>query len=99
MAIKTHTPPTGSPIPLRVRGQRFRLSLDDTEGAAVRTYVGCDSEHPIGDSDDYLEHAELEECACPCGGEEFKITVGASLSKGSEDIRWLYVGCRCPRAG
>jgi hypothetical protein len=39
-------------------GKRFRLSLDDTEGAAVRTCVGCDSEHPIGDSDEYLEDAE-----------------------------------------
>ena len=77
-------------------GKRFRLSLDDTEGAAVRTCVGCNSEHPIGDSDEYLEDAELEECACPCGGEEFEITVGVSLYEGSEDVRWLYVGCRCP---
>jgi len=77
-------------------GKRFRLSLDDTEGAAVRTCIGCDSKHPIGDSDEYLEDAELEECACPCGGEEFEITVGVSLYEGSEDVRWLYVGCRCP---
>ena len=80
-------------------GKRFRLSLDDTEGAAVRTCVGCNSEHPIGDSDEYLEDADLEECACPCGGEEFEITVGVSLYKDSEDVRWLYVGCRCPACG
>ena len=80
-------------------GKRLRLSLDDTEGAAVRTCVGCNSEHPIGDSDEYLEDADLEECACPCGGEEFEITVGVSLYEGSEDVRWLYAGCRCPACG
>jgi hypothetical protein len=80
-------------------GKRFRLALDDTEGAAVRTCVGCGSEHPIGDSAEYLEDAELEECACPCGGEAFEITVGVSLYEGSEDVRWLYVGCRCPACG
>jgi hypothetical protein len=80
-------------------GKRFRLSLDDTEGAAVRACVGCDSQCPIGDSDEYLEDAELEECVCPCGGEEFEITIGVSLYEGSEDVRWLYVGCRCPACG
>src|SRR4051812_36926020 len=48
-------------------GKVFRLVLDDTEGAAVRTCVGCAAEHPIGDSDEYLDEAELEECSCPCG--------------------------------
>jgi hypothetical protein len=80
-------------------GKRFRLSLDDTEGAAVRTCVECDSKRPICDSDEYLEDAELEKCACPCGGEEFEITVGVSLYEGSEDVRWLYFGCRCPACG
>jgi hypothetical protein len=45
-------------------GKRFRLSLDDAEGAGVRTCVGCDCVHPIGDSDEYLEEADQEECAC-----------------------------------
>jgi hypothetical protein len=79
--------------------KRFRLDLDDTEGAAVRTCVACGAEHPIGDSDEYLEEAELEECACPCDGEELEITVGVSLYEGSEDVRWLYLGCRCPECG
>jgi hypothetical protein len=80
-------------------GKLFRLALDDIEGVAVRTCAGCGAEHPIGDSDEYLEDAELEECACPCGGEEFEITVGVSLYEGSEDIRWLYLACRCPKCG
>jgi hypothetical protein len=80
-------------------GKVFRLLLDDTEGAAVRVCVACRAEHAIGDSAEFLEEAELEECACPCGHEEFEVTVGVSLYDDSEDVRWLYVGCRCPKCG
>jgi len=77
----------------------FRLALDDDEGAAVRICTGCQVEHPIGDSSEFLDDAELGGCACPCGNEEFEITVGVSLYDGSEDVRWLYLGCRCPKCG
>ena len=80
-------------------GRLFRLALDENVGAAVRTCVGCKIEHPIGDSDEFLEDSELEECVCPCGGHEFEVTVGVSLYDDSEDVRWLYVGCRCPKCG
>jgi hypothetical protein len=73
----------------------FRLLLDDSAGAAVRRCIACSSEHPIGDSDEYLADAKLEECACPCALEEFEITVGVALYEGSEDVKWLYIGCRC----
>ncbi len=76
-------------------GKAFRLALDDTAGAAVRTCAACAKVHPIGDSDEYLEEAELDECECPCGKDIFEITVGVSLYRGSEDVRWMYVGCRC----
>ncbi len=75
-------------------GKLFRLELDDNVGAAIRICVGCKADHPIGDSDEFLEEAELGECACPCGNEEFEITVGVSLYEGSEDVKWLYLGCR-----
>ena len=81
------------------KGTRFSLLLDDNEGAAVRICVSCKEEHPIGDSDEYLEDADLEECACPCGNENFEISVGVSLYRGSEDVRWLYLGCRCAKCG
>jgi hypothetical protein len=77
----------------------FGLWIDNDEGAAVRKCATCNSEHPIGDSEEYLEEAEIEECACPCGGEKFEITVGVSLYDDSEDVRWLYLGCRCPACG
>jgi hypothetical protein len=80
-------------------GKVFVLLLDGNEGAAVRKCAVCNSEHPIGDSGEYLKDAELEVCACPCGGEKFEITVGVSLYENSEDVRWLYLGCRCPSCG
>ncbi len=77
----------------------FGLSVDDTEGAAVRTCSKCGNEHPIGDSADFLNEAELEKSVCVCEKEHFEITVGVSLYDDSEDVRWLYVGCRCPSCG
>ena len=49
----------------------------------------------MGDSAEFLDEAELDECACPCGGETFEITAGVSLYAGSEDVRWIYLACRC----
>jgi hypothetical protein len=77
----------------------FRLRLDDAVGAAVRDCCSCGGEHAIGDSADYLREAHLEECECPCGGATFEITVGVSLYEPSEDVRWIYLGCRCPACG
>ena len=80
-------------------GKIFRLSLDDAQGVAIRTCSTCGAEHPIGDSDEYLEGAVLEDCGCPCGGEEFEITAGVSLYQETDDVRWLYLACRCPQCG
>jgi hypothetical protein len=77
----------------------FNLLLDSTECVAVRVCVACGTEHPIADSDEFLDSAELEECACPCGNEEFEIAVGVSLYENSETVKWLYLGCRCPKCG
>ena len=81
-------------------GKVFGLLLDDNAGVASRVCVACDAEsHPIGDSVEYMVEAEEEEAACPCGEETFEITVGVSLYAESEDVRWLYLGCRCPACG
>jgi len=77
----------------------FRLLLDDNEGAAIRICENCKDEHPIGDSAEYLEEADLDECRCPCGKGVFEITAGVSLYRDSEDVRWIYIGCRCPACG
>ena len=77
----------------------FRLALDDNEGAAIRTCAACEVAHPVGDSGEYLADASLDDCACPCGSELFEITVAVSLYEGTEDVRWLYLGCRCSACG
>ena len=80
-------------------GRVFGLSIDEAEGVAVRTCTACKTEHPIGDSLEYLDEASLETCACACGHEEFEISVGVALYEDSEDVKWLYLGCRCPKCG
>lgn len=80
-------------------GRAFGLLLDDAEGAAVRVCNRCDREHPIGDSAEYLDEAELGECECPCGKQSFQITVGVALYADSEDVKWLYLGLRCVKCG
>lgn len=80
-------------------GHLFRLAIDDEQGAAIRTCSKCNAEHPIGDSDEFLEEADPQPSTCVCGKDVFEITVGVSLYDESEDVRWLYVGCRCPSCG
>ena len=80
-------------------GRLFRLFVDEVEGAALRICSACSSSHPIGDSAEYLKGASLEECECLCGNGVFEITVGVALYGDSEDVRWLYIGCRCPKCG
>jgi hypothetical protein len=80
-------------------GKVFRVELDDAVGVAIRTCTACKAKHPIGDSADFMEDADLDSCACPCGTEEFEVTVGVSLYDDSEDVQWLYVGLRCPKCG
>ncbi len=80
-------------------GRLFGVLLDENEGAAARTCIACDHQHPIGDSEEYLDDAELGQCACPCEKVAFEVTVGVSLYDDSEDVRWLYLGFRCPSCG
>jgi hypothetical protein len=46
----------------------FRLTMDEEQGAAVRTCTACGTAHPIGDSDEYVKDANLEPRGCACGG-------------------------------
>lgn len=81
-------------------GKVFGLLLDENAGVASRVCIACDAEaHPIGDSAEFMDEADEEDVGCPCGEEDFEITVGVSLYADSEDVRWLYLGCRCPKCG
>ena len=77
----------------------FRLAVDEEEGAAVRTCVACMCEHPIADSEEYMTEATLVPSICVCENDVFEITVGLSLYDNSDDVAWLYIGCRCPNCG
>lgn len=79
--------------------QVFSLLMDDSTGAAARICHRCDTDHGIGDSDEYYNEAEPWMCECLCGGELFEITVGVALYADSEDVRWIYIGARCPDCG
>lgn len=74
----------------------FQLLVDNEQGAAVRVCAKCETKHAMGDSDEYLKDATLEQATCVCGKTEFELTVGVSLYDDSNDVRWLYIGCRCP---
>lgn len=74
----------------------FKLYLDEEEGAAIRVCSSCEFSHPIADSIDYLKEARLHSCICVCDNEDLELIVGLSLYSVSEDVRWIYFGCRCP---
>jgi hypothetical protein len=78
-------------------GRLFVLRMDGVAGAAVRKCLACRDEHPIGDSGEYLDESQLQMYECVCLENVLEITVGVSLYDDSEDVRWLYVGCRCPK--
>src|SRR5262249_50125058 len=77
----------------------FRLEADDGEGVARRTCVRCANSHFMCDSEEYSEDAELEQCVCPCEGDEMNVGVGFALYPDDKEVKWLYVGCRCARCG
>ena len=74
----------------------FFLQMDDTVGAAVRRCASGDEQHPIGDSADYLEDAQLQKNECACGKACSRSRLASHSTKDSVDVRWLYLGCRCP---
>ena len=75
-------------------GRRFRVLADDEEGCVRRTCVACGEATFVADSADAAGDAALEECECPCGGDEFAVAVGfARLADG--EVRWVSVGLRC----
>lgn len=79
--------------------EQLNLLLDDEEGAAVQSCPSCQQQAPLGDSAEFLAEANLGECECPCGGSRFEVTTGVAFYRGSTDVRWFYVGCRCPACG
>ncbi|MGR6912855.1 hypothetical protein ACU635_01195 [[Actinomadura] parvosata] len=79
-------------------GRRFNVMADDDAGCVRRICVACADTFYVADSADYVDEADLGECACPCGGEEFAVAVGFAF-RGDGEVRWVSVGLRCLRDG
>ncbi|HET6250438.1 MAG TPA: hypothetical protein VFE47_22310 [Tepidisphaeraceae bacterium] len=77
----------------------FRLRTDEAAGVAIRTCATCGKQHLMGDSAEFFDDAEPVDHECVCRADAFEITVGVSLFDNSDDVHWLYVGCRCPSCG
>lgn len=81
-------------------GDVFSLLMNEEEGVACRICEKCDTEHGIGDSDDYImEVEEIFDVECTCDSAQFQIMAGVSLYEGTEDVRWFYLGCKCVECG
>jgi hypothetical protein len=79
-------------------GTTFEVLIDVEEGCAATTCVTCQAQAAVADSEDYLDDADLEECACPCGGEMFSAVVGFAMTESGE-VRWISLGLRCVADG
>ncbi|MEQ8637118.1 hypothetical protein [Gimesia maris] len=82
----------------------FLFRTDQNEGVAMRFCPQCETEHLMGDSEDYTDEAEVEKHFCVCDAEVFQITAGIHRYRNeddslSADVRWLYLGCRCVDCG
>jgi hypothetical protein len=73
---------------------------------AQRVCASCGAESFVCDSGEYWDHADPDECACPCGGEVFELAVGFShvdaITPEGEPfrtIKWVTVGARCVKCG
>ncbi len=88
-------------------GRVFSLQIDEEHGEAAWSCKACDAQYLFHDREiaGYYEgdpEADTECCGCPCtnrGESYFEIAVGASLYDDSEDVRWVYIGCRCVACG
>lgn len=82
-------------------GERFHLRSDEEAGVVERTCADCGATQWMGDSAEFAENAELDSHACVCDAEAdvFELAPAVHLYVDSNDVRWFYVGCRCPACG
>ncbi|SAI68049.1 Uncharacterised protein [Bordetella ansorpii] len=76
--------------------QVFLLETNEAEGVAQRTCCACGAIHLMGDSAEYAgDHVPLDSHVCICEQGRFEIESAVALYSESNDVRWLYIGCRC----
>ncbi|WP_199517042.1 hypothetical protein [Nucisporomicrobium flavum] len=72
----------------------FLALVDDEQGAAAADCLECGARTLVADSAEHIDDAELEGCACPCGGETFTASVGYAMTQ-DDEVRWISLGLRC----
>jgi hypothetical protein len=77
-------------------GTNFTLETDEEAGSARRTCANCGECRFVGDSADYAAEATFGTHVCACDSSRLSIGLGLALYPDSHDVRWLYIGCRCP---
>ena len=77
-------------------GTVFTLLMNEEQGVAARICVSCQTEHGIGDSDDYIDEVDtVYPVECTCGNRRFEVMGAVALYTDSQDVSWLYLGCEC----
>lgn len=72
----------------------FLMFSDDTEGGCGILCTQCEEGISIEGSADYME--DVEQNICTCESEALQVMVGKAFHEGSNDVKWVYVGGRCP---
>ena len=73
----------------------FHLFSDDEEGGAFLVCPDCGKEHDLEASKNYI--AQAQQNICSCEHEKLSIGIGKAFYESSTDIRWVYIGARCPK--
>jgi hypothetical protein len=75
-------------------GYVFTLRCSEEEGVAERTCTICKRAVFIGDSEEHWHTADVGDATCPCGKQQFYISVGYCVNEDG-DVVWMIVGAIC----
>ncbi len=79
--------------------EEFLLEYDQDEGVVKAVCNSCETVKYIADSKEYFEEAEPEEYEClECKTNYANVAVGLAYRENG-DVKWVYVGIRCPKCG
>ena len=79
--------------------QSFNLFSDDDESGALCKCVNCDEMKFIRDSQEFINHENIDNHECMCGNPDFTVIVALSFYQDAKNVRWVYVGGYCSKCG
>ncbi len=88
-------------------GTVFSVLIDDEYQEVAWFCRACHTQYlfhtrPVAGPYDGDPESDVEGFRCPCtdrGGSYFEVAVGVSLYRGSDDVDFVYLGCRCVACG